>query len=121
MPRAPDASTRTYERARKLLRLLDADDLDAAVEAGLADFDPDAVPALAMAERERLRQARERLLAAWAARERHRARNARLARRAAEREARRTPPSTEPGKPPLPAAAAAALARAKARAGGDGA
>ncbi|MEZ0470471.1 hypothetical protein [Luteimonas salinilitoris] len=121
MPRSPDASTRTDERARTLLRLLDADDLDAAIEAGLADFDADAAASLPAADRDRLRAARDRLLAAWAARERHRSRNARLARRAAEREARRTPPAAGIGKPRLPAAAAAALARAKARAGGPGA
>ncbi|WP_407352252.1 hypothetical protein [Luteimonas sp. R10] len=121
MPRAPDTGTRTDERARTLLRLLDADDLDAAIEAGLAGFDADAAPALPATDRERLRAARDRLLAAWAARDRHRARNARLARRATEREAGRTPPAAATDKPRLPAAAAAALARAKARAGGNGA
>lgn len=120
MPHASDASIRTDERARRLLRLLDTDDLDAAIEAGLADFDADAASAQPAADRDRLRVARDRLLAAWAARERHRARNARLAHRAAEREARRAPSTLETGKPPLPAAAAAALARAKARVGDTG-
>ena len=61
-------------------------------------------------------------LAALAARERHRARNVRLQRRAAELAAKRAPAlpahaaTTVTTRPPLPAAAAAVLARAKAKA-----
>ncbi|MFO7340275.1 MAG: hypothetical protein C0P65_010680, partial [Lysobacteraceae bacterium] len=69
----------------RLLALLHEDDLDGALEAGLMDYaaradDPADAPLLA---------AQRRLRTAWAARERHRARAARLARIAAEREARR--------------------------------
>jgi hypothetical protein len=60
----------------------------------------------------------QQLHAAWAARERYRARAVRLARREAERDARRTPAPAPDVKPALPAAAAAILARAKARATG---
>ncbi len=116
--------------ARQLLQLLRRDDLDAAIEAGLAAFVHD--PALSGEENADIVAARDRLLAAWAARERYRARAARLARRAAERKAARAappspaaPPATVPadGVPPalppaLPAAAAAALARARARMAG---
>ncbi|UID77859.1 biotin/lipoyl-binding protein [Stenotrophomonas maltophilia] len=67
---------------------------------------------------QRLQQAQQQLQAAWAARERYRARAVRLARREAERDARRTPAPAPDVKPALPAAAAAILARAKARASG---
>src|SRR5690606_21175167 len=77
--------------AARLLELLDRDELDAAIEAGLADFDPDACASLPAAARERLRLGRDRLLQAWAARDRHRARAARLARDAEELRARRAP------------------------------
>ncbi len=93
------------------------DDLDAAVRAGLMDYA--AQPgnnALPPSQSQRLLDAQQRLRTAWAARERHRARDARLARRAAEREARRAPPPAADSKPALPSAAAAILARAKARA-----
>ena len=60
-------------------------------------------------------EAQQKLARAWAARDRHRARNARLAGLAAEREARRMPPVPE-RKSALPPAAAAALARAQAKA-----
>jgi len=107
----------------QLLRLVLADDLDAALAAGLMDYTPspgdDALlpghPDLSA----RLLQAQTRLQQAWAARERYRARAQRLARRVAEREARRAPPAPTPElKPALPPAAAAILARAKARAAG---
>ncbi|MFZ7095556.1 hypothetical protein ACOPJQ_08295 [Luteimonas dalianensis] len=106
--------------ATRLLELLDRDDMDAAIEAGLAGFDPDACTSLPAAGRERLAQARGRLLEAWAARERHLARNARLARRAEELRARRqagAASTTGPRRSALPSAAAAALARARQRAG----
>ena len=107
--------------AARLVELLDRDDVDAAIEAGLAGFDPHACQTLPAGQRERLAQARERLLDAWAARGRHQARNARLARRAEELRARRQAgpaPAAGPGRSALPPAAAAALARARQRAGG---
>lgn len=116
---APDAPLRS-----RLLALLDAGDLDAALQAGLmrylaGDGSEDAL----------LRAAQAQLHAAWAARERHRARSERLARQARERAARRSaaaipataataiaPSPSAAGS--LPPAAAAALARARAKAGG---
>jgi Na+-translocating ferredoxin:NAD+ oxidoreductase RnfC subunit len=104
---------------RVLFEQVSADELDAAIENGLMGFvdcaacrasDPDYA---AMADA--LTAVRGRLAQAWAARDRYRARNARLARRAAEREARRTAVDVEK-RSPLPAAAAAILARAKAKA-----
>ncbi|MGE8281658.1 MAG: hypothetical protein ACN6O2_14650 [Stenotrophomonas sp.] len=107
---------------RQLLQLILDDDLDAALRAGLMEYQPQpdhaqldtAYPDLP----QRLQHAQQQLHTAWAARERHRARAARLARRAAEREARRAPPPAPDSKPALPSAAAAILARAKARAAG---
>lgn len=101
----------------QLLALLADGDLDAALDAGLIALDVEAAAGLDHAARALLAQAQQRLRTAWAARERYRARTARLARRAARREARRTAaaPAASTGTP-LPAAAAAALARAKARA-----
>lgn len=99
--------------ASRLAALLADDEIDAALDAGLMDFvacaacEPSAVA--------RIDAARQRIEQAWAARERYRARNARLARIAAEREARRAPVVIEK-KPALPPAAAAVLARAKAKA-----
>ncbi|MCR6685262.1 hypothetical protein [Pseudoxanthomonas sp.] len=126
MTRTPDASAAHHDLRQRLLALLADGDVDAALQAGLMDFpsdrdDEDDAP---------LRQIQARLREAWAARDRHRAREARLARIAAEREARRRAASAPaidaaaPGTPPaapalaLPPAAAAALARARARAGG---
>ena len=60
-------------------------------------------------------EAQRKLLIAWAARDRYRGRKARLAKRAAERDARRAAPAVEK-KSALPPAAAAILARAKAKA-----
>src|SRR5690242_15433155 len=119
---------------RRLLALLQAGDLDSALQAGLMEYattsDDEDVP---------IREAQAKLRTAWDARERYRARETRLARRAAERAARRSAaaqpaidgepsvadapavgvPATEtPARPALPAAAAAALARARARAAG---
>jgi hypothetical protein len=103
--------------AQRLLALLRGDDLDAAIEAGLMAFD--GFDALPPDERAVIASAQQRLRDAWAARDRYRAREARLARRAAERQAKRVPPRDDSGKPPpLPPAAAAALARAKAKAAG---
>ena len=92
------------------------DDLDRAIETGLLAAMPcsgcgDACNARVIA-------ARDARVSAYAARERYRARQARLQRRAEERAATRTIPvtATQEAKPALPSAAAAALARAKARA-----
>jgi hypothetical protein len=90
-------------------------DVDAAIELGLLDSAPcpgchDDCNAL-------LLQVRDERRFALAARDRHRTRNARLQRRAAERDARRVPVATPASTAPaLPPAAAAALARAKAKA-----
>lgn len=100
--------------ALELLGLIERDQLDAAIEAGLADFDA-ADCALPAADCERLLAARDRLLQAWAARARHQARNARLARRAETLRQRRATASAS-SRPGLPPAAAAALERARQRA-----
>lgn len=96
----------------RLAALLVDDELDAALDAGLMDFD--ACPGCDPDAAKRIDAAKQRIGQAWAARERYRARSARLARIAAEREARRAPVATEK-KTSLPPAAAAVLARAKAR------
>ena len=93
------------------------DRVDAAIEAGLMAFADHDRCDLDAATRDLLAGAQRRLRIAWDARERHRARAARLARRQGKRDARRSqPPAQVAAKPVLPAAAAAALARAKARA-----
>ena len=96
---------------------LGADDLDSAIESGLlAAVHCDACTADCQAG---LHAARTQRLNALAARERHRAREARLQARVRERGARRvtTPTTGRPeARPTLPSAAAAALARAKAKA-----
>ncbi len=106
---------------RQLARLLDRDDVDTAIERGMMDCVPcphcvpdatDAVPLLAA-----IASARARLLAAWAARDRYRARTQRLDARRAARAAKRIAAALpQAPRPSLPPAAAAALARAKARA-----
>jgi hypothetical protein len=109
-----DADT---EVAQRLLALLRDDDVDGAIEAGLMAFD--SFYALAPDERATVASTQQRVRDAWAARDRYRARESRLARRAAERQAKRVPAQDDSGKPPtLPPAAAAALARAKAKAAG---
>ena len=106
------------DHARSLRAHLAADDIDAAIAAGLMAFQPcvcaghDAVPVM---------QAQQRLRMAWDARARYRQRQIRLARRAAERDARRlkvaeVTGATEVPRPALPTGAAAILARAKAKA-----
>jgi len=104
-----------------LLRYVLDDDLDAAICAGLMDyrFDPELAyldphyPQLSQL----LLQAQQRLAKAWAARERYRARQTRLQRRAMQQKSQRSLLSpTVVAKPALPTAAAAILARAKARA-----
>ena len=103
------------EAAHRIVDALRVDDVDRALEAGLLD----AIECDACAPecRALLAHARDARLTALAARDRSRARNARLETRRAERDARRPPVATpEVAKPTLPPAAAAALARAKAKA-----
>lgn len=93
------------------------DDLDRAIETGLLEAAPCA--GCAGACNARVMTARDARLGALAARERYRARQARLQRRVEERAAARitaAPAATPEATPTLPSAAAAALARAKARA-----
>lgn len=112
MARQPPASV----DLPRLLQLLQAGDLDRAIDAGLMACDP-ALAGDAQTGAD-IAAAQRRLAQAWAARERYRARAARLAQRATEREARRAAAAAPvPGRPSaLPPAAAQALARAKARA-----
>jgi len=95
-------------------------DVDAALDAGLLDATP--CPTCHADCSAMIQAARAARQEALAARERFRARQARLARRRQEREARRAAvaPATneDAARPALPPAAAAALARAKARAAG---
>lgn len=102
----------------RLLGLLRAHDIDAALDAGLMAFRAEgADPTLAAEDLAVIVTTQQRLAAAWQARERFRARATRLARIERERAARRSPPLPSPSlKPALPAAAASALARARARA-----
>ena len=139
-PTAPDATAAgiappDIAGARRILALLQDDDIDAAIDAGLARFT--ALTALDDRENLALAEARDRLLAAWAARARHRARALRLEHIAEARRRGRSArppaaaaptgtasdpapgdPAAAPSRPALPVAAAAALARARARAAG---
>ncbi|HSD17918.1 MAG TPA: hypothetical protein VLC71_11755 [Thermomonas sp.] len=101
--------------AHALLGMLACDDLDAAIARGLLDAQPCA--GCGNDCNARLITARDGRRVALAARERHRARAARLQRRKAERETARTPPATASNAAAaLPVAAADALARALAKA-----
>ncbi|MFA0923053.1 hypothetical protein [Xanthomonas fragariae] len=110
----------------QLFDCVQADDLDRALALGLMDYLPDphhdALDATCMHVCAVLLAAQQRLRDAWAARERYRARTARLQRPAAEGDARRTPAPApaprQPAAPALPPLAAAILARAKAKAAG---
>ena len=132
MATSTEATATRVAQRQQLLALLHASDLDGALQAGLMDYAPGDEDADAP-----IAETQARLRSAWAARERHRARESRLAGRAAERAARRSatrPAATTSGTPgaqasaavspaaaagpALPAAAAAALARARARAAG---
>jgi len=108
----------------QLFDCVQADDLDHALTLGLMAYLPDPqhdtldanytqVCATLLGAQQRLRQA-------WAARERYRARAARLQHRATERDARmaQAPAPNQPATPALPPLAAAILARAKAKAAG---
>lgn len=106
--------------AHALLALLAMDAVDAALDAGLLEAAGcDACPPACNARLHAAAQARR---SALAARERHRARTLRLARRKAEREAARGAPlphqvdASAHAAPVLPSAAADALARALAKA-----
>ena len=100
--------------AGALSRLVQADALDAAIEAGLMAFVP--CPDCDQTSTALLREAQRKLTEAWAARHRYLARNTRLARRVAERDARRAAATTIATKAPLSPAVAAVLARARAKA-----
>lgn len=106
------------DQARALHDQLVAGDVDGAIDAGLMAFQPCACADDRVAV---VVRAQERLRTAWAARERYRQREARLVRRAAERDARRVKAvegtgTVQASRPVLPAGAAAILARAKAKA-----
>lgn len=123
----PACSCSADSPAHAIAGALAVDDLDRALALGL--LQAAACGDCSEACRARVVHARDARLAALAARERYRARQARLARREAERVARRRGPAATaaqdggsgapaPGPGALPPAAAAALARALARAGG---
>jgi hypothetical protein len=122
--RAPDACTcgcrdARGDRVHAIARALAEDDLDQAIELGLLLDPPLACANCDAGCRQLIHVAREARLYALAARERFRARNARLERRAHERAEQRTPPAPATQAttaPALPSAAAAALARARAKA-----
>lgn len=105
--------------AHAILAALAEDDIDRAMTLGLLEQPPclACAPTCAAA----LVQARDARASALHARDRYRARNARLQRRAEELKAKRTVATAEVGPKPgaLPTAAAAALARAKAKAAGN--
>ncbi len=96
-----------------IVAALAVDDLDQAIERGLPACTP--CPACAPACQARLVAARDTRLSALAARDRFRARQARLAARAQERAARRAQAAAA-SPSALPPAAAAALQRALAKA-----
>jgi hypothetical protein len=104
--------------AHAVLAALRGDDVDAAIDLGLLEAAP--CPGCQGDCNVLLLRVRDERRFALSARDRYRARAARLQRRAAEREARRTPPvqveTPAANVPALPPAAAAALARAKAKA-----
>ena len=105
-------------RTTELAAWLAADNLDAAIEAGLIHWQ--AQPGDDPVQAAQVAAAGQRLRAALAARERHRARAVRLRRIAAERDARRAPAASSGVAPALPANVAAILARAKAKATSGG-
>lgn len=105
---------------RAIADALAVDDVDRAMTLGLLDAHPENIAGrcdACMACANTVIAARDGRLRALAARERHRARQERLAERAAGRASKRQAgtPRTSVSTPSLPAAAAAALARAKAR------
>lgn len=108
----PRCGCTTPSQAHVLQAALQQDDLDRAMDAGLVDAIP--CPGCTAGCTGQLIAARDARRAALAARERHRARDARLARLKAARDAKRAAASALPSA--LPPAAAAALARARAKA-----
>lgn len=106
------------DRFRALADAVAADDLDRAISLGLLDFEaPVDVCATCGPRVAGIEIVRDERLRALAARERHRARQTRLAHRAESRARKRANAALQPSiiAPSLPAGAAAALARAKAR------
>lgn len=105
-----------------IVRALREDDVDAAINSGLLDWSGDAVslidPDLDEADIALIQRVREERLTALAARDRYRARNARLDRWQTERRQRQAESvaTDTRGAPALAGAAAAALARALAKA-----
>ena len=113
MPNGDNGAHHDCAGATALRRPLDADDLDAALDAGVMDFvpcpccdEPSTVNVLAF---------QQRMAKAWAARDRYVARSERLVRLATARDARRRGVEIEK-KSSLPPSVAAILARAKAKA-----
>jgi hypothetical protein len=112
------------ERARQLSALLERDAWDAAIDAGLMEFPTTPCTRCPADRLARIVSAQQQLQVAWDARERYRARQARLQRRADARTRARlqrsdpAPSAALPTPPGLPPAVAAALARAKAKAAG---
>ena len=104
------------EPAHRIVDALVVDDVDAAFDLGLLSIEP--CHGCSSACRKALLAARDARQFALDARERFRARQARLARREQERASRRATPPAAASRPALPPAAAAALARARARAAG---
>ena len=104
-------------RVHALVAALQADDIDHAFALGLLD-DALACAACSDACRALLNDARVERQRALAARDRFRARTARLERRQRERAERRKPVAVASRASALPPAAAAALARARARVAG---
>lgn len=107
--------------AHAIAAALATDDVDAALQAGLLASEP--CPGCTDACRQALTVARDARRIAMAARDRFRAREARLARRKEERRRRATPARNDASDhpaatPSLPPAAAAALARARDKAAG---
>ena len=126
MSRKPDTATEP-PLPLQLLRCLLEDQRDRAIALGLMDYvaaaGDDALDPAHPNLSQRLLHEQTQLRRAWLARERYRARGARLARRAAERQAQRAPlpaPAAERPPPSLPPLAAAILARAKAKAADKG-
>lgn len=97
----------------RLFQLLQIDDIDSAIEAGLMQYRP--CPACDATQSAAIIAMQQRLAFNWEARDRYLARNARLARIAAERETRHAAPRVEK-KSSLPPSVAAVLARAKVKA-----
>ena len=116
-PAAPDAPHDCAQGAR-FFQLLQIDDIDSAIEAGLVQYRP--CPACNTSYGVAIIAAQQQLAFNWAARDRYLARSARLARIAAERETRRAAPQVEQ-KTSLPPSVAAVLARAKMKAAERGA